>query len=78
MAPEAHQIDLAMGEKKSLSSEWFRVLRDDICAAFEGIEDLVSTPESLLDVLNAKAGIEMAVAAAKSVSCVARFLKRLE
>ena len=45
MAPEAHQIELAMAEKKSLSSEWFRVLRDDICAAFEGIEDLVSTPQ---------------------------------
>ena len=30
MAPEAHQIELAMDEKKSLSSEWFRVLRDDI------------------------------------------------
>ena len=45
MAPEAHQIELPMAEKKSLSSEWFRVLRDDICAAFEGIEDSVSTPQ---------------------------------
>ena len=65
MAPEAHQIDLADGEKKSLSSEWFRVLRDDICAAFEGIEDLVSTPEKPAGRLNVKAGIAMEVVAAK-------------
>ncbi len=44
MAPEAHQIELSMDEKKSRASDWFRALRDDICAAFEAIEDLVATP----------------------------------
>ena len=45
MAPEAHQIELAMAEKKSRASDWFRALRDDICAAFEAIEDLAATPQ---------------------------------
>ena len=45
MSPEAHQIELAIDEKKSLASEWFRTLRDDICTAFQAIEDLAATPK---------------------------------
>ena len=44
MAPQAHQIELAVAEKKSLASDWFVALRDDICAAFEAVEDLAATP----------------------------------
>ena len=45
MAPETRQIELSMDEKKSLASDWFRVLRDDICAAFEGIEKMFATAQ---------------------------------
>ena len=45
MAPATHQIELALAEKKSLASDWFRALRDDICAAFEAIEDMVATAQ---------------------------------
>ena len=30
MGPEAHQIELAMAEKKSHASDWFRALRDEV------------------------------------------------
>ena len=42
MAPATHQIELALAEKQSLASDWFRALRDDICAAFEAIEDMAA------------------------------------
>ena len=45
MAPATHQIELALAEKKSLASDWFRALRDDICAAFEAIEDMAATAQ---------------------------------
>ena len=45
MAPLTHQIELALTEKQSLASDWFRALRDDICVAFEAIEDMVATPK---------------------------------
>ena len=45
MAPEAHQIELALADKQTLAIEWFRALRDDICAAFEVLEDLASSPQ---------------------------------
>ena len=45
MAPEAHHIEMQLAEKKALASDWFAALRDDICAAFEAIEDLVATKE---------------------------------
>ena len=41
MAPEAHHIEMELAEKKALASDWFATLRDDICAAFEAIEDSV-------------------------------------
>ena len=43
MAPEAHHIEMELVEKKALASDWFAALRDDICAAFEAIEDSVAT-----------------------------------
>ena len=43
MALEAHQIELSLAEKKSRASDWFHALRDDICAAFEAIEDQAAT-----------------------------------
>ena len=43
MAPEAHHIEMQLAEKKALASGWFAALRDDICAAFEAIEDSVAT-----------------------------------
>jgi coproporphyrinogen III oxidase len=45
MAPEAHHIEMQLSEKKTLASNWFAALRDDICAAFEAIEDLVATQQ---------------------------------
>ena len=45
MAPEAHQIEMQLAEKKALASDWFAALRDDICAAFEAIEDSVATKQ---------------------------------
>jgi coproporphyrinogen III oxidase len=45
MAPEAHHIEMQLAEKKTLASNWFAALRDDICAAFEAIEDLVATKQ---------------------------------
>ena len=43
MALEAYQIELTLAEKKALASDWFRALRDEICAAFEAVEDLAAT-----------------------------------
>ena len=45
MAPEAHHIEMQLADKKALASEWFAALRDDICAAFEAIEDSVATKQ---------------------------------
>ena len=45
MAPEAHHIEMQQAEKKALASDWFAALRDDICAAFEAIEDSVATKQ---------------------------------
>ena len=45
MAPEAHHIQTELAEKKALASDWFAALRDDICAAFEAIEDSVATKQ---------------------------------
>ena len=45
MAPEAHYIEMQLAEKKALASDWFVALRDDICVAFEAIEDLVATKQ---------------------------------
>ena len=45
MAPEAHHIEMQLVEKQTLASNWFAALRDDICAAFEAIEDLVATKQ---------------------------------
>ena len=45
MAPEAHHIEMQLADKKALASKWFAALRDDICAAFEAIEDLVATKQ---------------------------------
>lgn len=39
MALGARQIDPPMSQKKTEASAWFRNLRDEICAVFEGIED---------------------------------------
>ncbi|MEM1272185.1 MAG: oxygen-dependent coproporphyrinogen oxidase [Pseudomonadota bacterium] len=33
------QLDVGMGPQKARASAWFRTLRDDIVAAFEGLED---------------------------------------
>jgi coproporphyrinogen III oxidase len=45
MAPEAHHIEMELAEKKALASDWFAALRDDICTAFEAIEDSVATKQ---------------------------------
>ena len=45
MAREAHHIEMQLADKKALASKWFAALRDDICAAFEAIEDLVATKQ---------------------------------
>ena len=45
MEPATHQIELALAEKKSRASDWFRELRDDICGAFEAIEDMAATAQ---------------------------------
>ena len=45
MAPEAHHIEIELAEKKAQASGWFAALRDDICAAFEAIEDSVATKQ---------------------------------
>jgi coproporphyrinogen III oxidase len=45
MAPEANHIEMELAEKKALASDWFAALRDDICAAFEAIEDSVATKQ---------------------------------
>ena len=45
MAPEAHHIEMQLAEKKALASDWFAALRDDICTAFEAIEDSVATKQ---------------------------------
>ena len=45
MAPEAHHIEMQLADKKALASKWFATLRDDICAAFEVIEDSVATKQ---------------------------------
>jgi coproporphyrinogen III oxidase len=45
MAPEAHHIEMQLAEKKTLASNWFAALRDDICAAFEAIENSVATKQ---------------------------------
>lgn len=45
MAPEAHHIEMQLAEKKALASDWFAALRDDICAAFEAIENSVATKQ---------------------------------
>ena len=45
MAPEAHHIEMQLAEKKALASDWFAALRDDICAAFEAIEDSFATKQ---------------------------------
>jgi coproporphyrinogen III oxidase len=45
MAPEAHHIEMQLAEKKTLASNWFAALRDDICAAFEAIEDSFATKQ---------------------------------
>jgi coproporphyrinogen III oxidase len=36
---------MQLAEKKALASDWFVALRDDICVAFEAIEDLVATKQ---------------------------------
>ena len=45
MAPEANHIEMELAEKKVLASDWFAALRDDICAAFEAVEDSVATKQ---------------------------------
>ena len=45
MAPEAHHIEMQLADKKALASKWFAALRDDICAAFEAIEDSFATKQ---------------------------------
>jgi len=45
MAPKAHHIEMQLAEKKALASDWFAALRDDICTAFEAIEDSVATKQ---------------------------------
>ena len=45
MAPESHHIEMQLADKKALASKWFAALRDDICAAFEAIEDSVATKQ---------------------------------
>ena len=45
MAPEAHHIEMQLAEKKTLASNWYAALRDDICAAFEAIEDSFATKQ---------------------------------
>ena len=45
MALAAYQIESKIAEKKLLASDWFRALRDEICAAFEAVEDLAATPQ---------------------------------
>ena len=45
MAPEAHHIEMQLAEKKALANNWFAALRDDICVAFEAIEDSVATKQ---------------------------------
>ena len=47
MAPEAHHIEMELVEKKAKASGWFAALRDDICAAFEAIEDSVASKHKL-------------------------------
>jgi len=46
MASTTRQTNLSLADKKAAASDWFRALRDDICAAFEAIEDLAATAES--------------------------------
>ena len=65
MAPATHQIELALAEKQSLASDWFRALRDDICAAFEAIEDMAAPAQNPLVDLYEKAGNGRAAVAAK-------------
>jgi coproporphyrinogen III oxidase len=36
---------MELAEKKGLASDWFAALRDDICAAFEAIEESVATKQ---------------------------------
>ena len=39
MALQASQVEPSILEKKKEASDWFRNLREDICAVFEEIED---------------------------------------
>ena len=43
MLHNAHISETELTEKKSLASEWFSELRDEICTTFEAIEDLAAT-----------------------------------
>ena len=52
-------------QKKAAASDWFRVLRDDICAVFESIEDAGDAVSGQLDALTVKPGNETAAAAVK-------------
>ena len=45
MVPESHHTEMELAEKKGLASDWFAALRDDICAAFEAIEDSVGNKQ---------------------------------
>ena len=41
MGPEAHQINWLWPKK--IMHDWFRALRDEVCNAFEAIEEQVAT-----------------------------------
>jgi len=45
MAPQTGQKELSIAQKKALASDWFRALRDDICTAFETIEEIAATTD---------------------------------
>jgi len=78
MAAIASQSTPSIAQKKTDASDWFRTLRDEICAVFEAIEDAGRDDGIVrLAVLRARTGSAKAAAAARSALCMVVCLKRL-
>jgi len=77
MAAIESQATPSIAQRKTDASDWFRTLRDEICAVFEAIEDAGRDDDVPAGRFARKSGNAMAVVVARLALCMAVCLKRL-